>query len=355
MSPGPEPTQLGPTAARLGELDVLRGLAAAAVMLFHYTVRYGQIYGFPFPPLVRIGYGFFGVELFFCISGFVIFMTLDRTRRPMDFVVSRVARLWPAFIVAVLGTHLLVRCIGLPGREVTDAQALLNLTMIPELLHVPFVDGVYWSLQVELIFYAWMLLAFRCGLLKHVRLLLWAGLAPAAVYAAARIGLHRALPSLGATLLLVDYVPFFVIGMTAYRVRVQGCVRPADAAILVAACTLATISQSPAHGAVALLGCLLFCAVALDRLRWLARGPLVFLGTISYTLYLLHQNVGYIVIRSAAPKVGTQLALALAICVAIASAALLTTLVERPARDWLRARYRQMRRGSGLAAGAVIG
>ena len=94
---------------RVRELDVLRGLAAAAVVLFHYTVRYGALYGYPAPPSVRVPTGFYGVEVFFCISGFVIFMTLDRTRRPMDFVVSRVSRLWPAYIVAIAVTFAVVR------------------------------------------------------------------------------------------------------------------------------------------------------------------------------------------------------------------------------------------------------
>jgi peptidoglycan/LPS O-acetylase OafA/YrhL len=56
---------------RLAELDVLRGLAALAVMLYHYTVRFTQLYpNFP-PAAAKLPCGFFGVE-FFCISGFVI-------------------------------------------------------------------------------------------------------------------------------------------------------------------------------------------------------------------------------------------------------------------------------------------
>ena len=115
---------------RLVELDVLRGLAALAVMLYHYTVRFTQLYpNFP-PAAAKLPCGFFGVEFFFCISGFVIFMTLDRTRRPMDFVVSRVARLWPACLAAMTVTFCAVDLIGLPGREVSALHALANVTML---------------------------------------------------------------------------------------------------------------------------------------------------------------------------------------------------------------------------------
>ena len=114
---------------RLVELDVLRGLAALAVMLYHYTARFTQRYpNFP-PAAAKLPCGFFGVE-FFCISGFVIFMTLDRTRRPMDFVVSRVARLWPACLAAMTVTFCAVHLIGLPGREVSALHALANVTML---------------------------------------------------------------------------------------------------------------------------------------------------------------------------------------------------------------------------------
>ena len=80
----------------------LAGLAALAVVLFHYTVRYDELFTYASPPLFRATQGFYGVEFFFGISGFVIFMTLDRSRRAMDFVVSRFSRLWPALALVSL-------------------------------------------------------------------------------------------------------------------------------------------------------------------------------------------------------------------------------------------------------------
>ena len=66
---------------RLVELDALRGIAAMAVVAYHYTTHYANQIGH----LTRLRFGFpagnYGVHLFFLISGFVIFMTLERTRR----------------------------------------------------------------------------------------------------------------------------------------------------------------------------------------------------------------------------------------------------------------------------------
>src|SRR5262250_3203475 len=82
LQPGPK--------SRLEELDVLRGLAALAVVVFHYSGHATRYFtGFPFHFTV----GLHGVELFFVISGFVIFMTLERTARLRDFAVSRFSRL----------------------------------------------------------------------------------------------------------------------------------------------------------------------------------------------------------------------------------------------------------------------
>ena len=59
---------------RLLELDALRGIAAMMVVLFHLTMNTAiEKFGFR--------YGVTGVDLFFIISGFVIFLTLNKSRR----------------------------------------------------------------------------------------------------------------------------------------------------------------------------------------------------------------------------------------------------------------------------------
>lgn len=343
---GVSPMSMSGHDARVRELDVLRGLAAAAVVLFHYTVRYGALYGYPAPPAIRVPTGFYGVEVFFCISGFVIFMTLDRTRRPMDFVVSRVSRLWPAYIAAIVITFAVVRTFGLAGRETSIAQALVNLTMFQELLHVPDVDQVYWSLQVELIFYCWMLLAYVSGMLRHIRAILCAGLVPPLVYLFWRRQFGHDPSYLAGTLLLVTYIPYFTIGIAAYNLRKgKGKESPwKDLLLMLAAVGVVTLCGSVQDGVLAALAAVMFCLVAAGRLGGLAQAPLVFLGTISYPLYLLHQNIGYVVMReSMRTGMPADLAILLAIAVTIGLAAALTWSVEKPARAWLRdvyARYR---------------
>jgi len=111
-------------ASRIVELDALRGLAALAVVAFHYTTLYGELYGHSTQPPVSFGFGNYGVHLFFLISGFVIFMTLERTRTAMDFVVSRFSRLFPAYWVAILMSAAVVYTIGMPSQRATRKKRL---------------------------------------------------------------------------------------------------------------------------------------------------------------------------------------------------------------------------------------
>lgn len=84
---------------RLIELDALRGIAALSVVIYHYTTRYNSLYGHDsFLDNNYFHYCSQGVQLFFMISGFVIFLTLNHIKKPMDFVISRFSRLYPPIL-----------------------------------------------------------------------------------------------------------------------------------------------------------------------------------------------------------------------------------------------------------------
>jgi len=98
---------------RLPALDALRGIAALGVVLFHYLPYYDKLYGHSFSTPDTLGFGRYGVHLFFILSGFVIFMTLERTRSASWFGLARVP---PA--ACTLGRH----CIDLDCRSTDGAS-----------------------------------------------------------------------------------------------------------------------------------------------------------------------------------------------------------------------------------------
>ena len=83
----------------------------------------------------------------------------------------------------------------------------------------------------------------------------------------------------------------------------------------------------------------LFCY---DRLGWIVRKPLLFLGMISYPLYLTHANIGYILIRNLNQRsVNPNISALIAMACALLLAWLIHISVEKPAMQVIRKKYRQ--------------
>jgi peptidoglycan/LPS O-acetylase OafA/YrhL len=321
---------------RVTELDALRGLAALAVVLFHLTQRYHTMFtALPKMPFA-VSWGEYGVQIFFAISGFVIFMTLNKARRASDFILSRLSRLFPAYWVCVLITFSVLHLIGPAALQVPGWVGLVNLSMVQSFLLVPSVDGVYWSLSVELAFYVCMLGLWQLRLLGRIETLLfgWISLK----------WLWWFLPGLSyfaGLLVIQDYIPFFALGILAYRVWASERQWLQQMPILTfSALSVFWIDPAPIF-VVWCVTAALMMALASGRLVWLRMSPLVWLGGISYPLYLIHQNIGYaIMIRLDHAGFPIWLGFLVALTCAFTLAVLISTRVERPALIAIRQAWR---------------
>jgi peptidoglycan/LPS O-acetylase OafA/YrhL len=333
----------GNDGSRVPEIDALRGVAAMAVVLFHYTTRFNELFGGQAELGWEFRHGQYGVNLFFIISGFVIFMTLQRTSRPMDFVVSRFSRLFPAYWVAIALTFAITHLLGLPQKLVTLPEAAGNAIMVHGLFHIPHVDGVYWTLEVELLFYVGMFLLYRTGRLHQIERALFALLGLRVAYFLLERYAGISLPWIAFRLLILQYLPWFAIGIAIYM-RLHP-MTPQDSrkstTIAIAAVVTLLLAESPWLG---LLACLLGLCVhlaATGRLPILRHPILVWLGGISYPLYLLHENIGWsIELRVLASGLSLPFAILGALAFTLALSHLLSKGVERPAMKWIRSRWR---------------
>lgn len=327
---------------RLTGIDALRGLAAISVVFYHYTTRYQQKFGFAEPPGIEFPFGHLGVNLFFVISGFVIFMTLERIRRPEDFVVSRFSRLFPTFWAAVLLTACVEALSQALGSGLSLPHIAANLLMVHEFLGFPSVDGVYWTLQVELFFYLWMFTLWLIGGLQ--RPYPWLGLWLLLSLAQGGVaGWSLPIPYRLAQLWLLPQIPFFVLGMAVYLQQSRGAAeRFGPFALGIAALTVIYLSQ----GSELLAWAISFLVLLQLALRINARAerlarPVLWLGAVSYPLYLLHQNIGYTVIHfSQQWGANALIAGLLALLVALLLAGGVHRLVELPAMDAIRRAYK---------------
>ena len=328
----------------MSQVDALRGLAALAVVLFHYTTHFSELYQPGQSQLLSAPYGYLGVNLFFIISGFVIFMTLERTAQPMDFVVSRFSRLFPNFWFAIVLTFAVTHWLGLPGKLVAIGPALANFIMIHSFFGVPHVDGVYWTLEVELLFYIGMFTLYRLRWLDEIHWVLLGFLALRLLYVVMAKGFGIDLPWIAFRLLILQYIPWFTVGICIYQLTRQRRVQ-ADAwplATAAAAVLTLVIAESVVMGVLAVLFGLLVYAAALGKLRVLNAGLFLWLGSITYPLYLIHENIGWsIQLQALAHGISLEVATVFVLALSLATATAMTRWVEQPALRAIRTRYRE--------------
>lgn len=329
---------------RLVEIDALRGIAALAVVLFHYTTGFSSLFGQNPPPTISFPGGHYGVNLFFIISGFVIFMTLEKTLRPMDFIVSRFSRLFPAYWVAIILTFFITHLLGLPGKLVDMTTAFGNIIMIHGLFQIPHVDGVYWTLEVELLFYCGMFLLYRFRCLHLITHALLGLLILRVTYflLAREYGIELSWTI--SRLLILKYIPWFAIGISVYLATNRHGVATWHRPALISCCAILSLfivdSIFEAILAIA-LGMLVFLAAS-SRAPILRHRLLVWLGTITYPLYLLHENIGWsLQLQLNAQGIPTDAAIVIALVCSLALADALTRWVEQPALRSIRAAYQR--------------
>jgi peptidoglycan/LPS O-acetylase OafA/YrhL len=345
---------LSSPASRIQELDALRGIAAIAVMLFHFTYRFGELYGYQSTPPVQFTQGSYGVQLFFLISGFVIFMTLNRTQRPLDFVVSRTSRLYPTYWAALISTFTIVSVFGLPGRELGWFPFLANFTMMQSFVPgVSSVDGVYWTLAVELCFYCVMFGVYTCNQMQRIEWigLLWIGLSLVEEITPLRDVFIGKLLNL---FLILNYAYLFVGGICFYKIFTKTATK-LTYATLIASVTMVPVF-TPVDGLLAVfISYGIFGLFLTGNLRVLNARLFVFMGTISYALYLVHQNIGYVVMLEIRDRGHSEnWGIVGAMVVAITLATAITYLVEKPLISLIRSHYKNWKeRGPVLASGAA--
>jgi peptidoglycan/LPS O-acetylase OafA/YrhL len=324
---------------RLDNVDALRALAVVAVMAFHYTARYpiNYVYYADHPAWQAI-YGYLGVQLFFVISGFCIYMTAERCPGVVVFWVRRVSRLQPAYVAAIALTFTVVVFWGLPGRETTLLQALGNVIWLNSIGKAPYVDGVYWSLIVEARLYIVFGILYFALPKDRDPIVWWSVLCLIGgavwLYDSENARNMIARYSFGIGTFVFPHSGLFLGGMAIYRWDALTWPRRLLAAAVYGLCCYCVAQNRTAL--LILLGMLPFCwAVMRWKSMWVPT-PVVYIGLISYPLYLVHQNIGIVAIRETAeliPSAYGRMLLAAAISVALA--ALLSATVEHRFRKQL--------------------
>jgi peptidoglycan/LPS O-acetylase OafA/YrhL len=289
------------TTSRYKELDALRGIAALVVILFHFTMEREQAkFGFEL--------GVTGVDLFFIISGFVIFMTINKVSVTLEFAINRFTRLFPVYWTCVTFTFLLQFIMALLASDMTSIswlQYLGNLTMFQYYLGIEDIDGPYWTMLVEMLFYISMAILFS---LKKLKYILPIGLTILLLsiindvwlqkYIHQLNGIHKIFP-------LFTHFPLFFAGIVFYKIMhaEKGAAKNILLYCFLPLCffTKLLLADNGGRGIgfisftqylfILSLYFLLFILFVYNKLRFIINRPLLFLGRISFPLYLIHHYI----------------------------------------------------------------
>jgi len=364
--------------------NILRGLAALSVVVSHLALGYWfdpatvtYFTGLPSvaadPPAIArffaaipLNYGSFGVGLFFVISGFVIPYSLV-AYDVKAFLIGRFFRIYPTFWCGVLiSAAAALAGAAIFGVNIPFATKELVKHMLAPLrpvLESRPVDGVVWTLEIELYFYA--LCAFlardiasgrrRLALVPFVIFAVWIPCFALAAHPPA--GYERLASRFQFVAVYLPMLILMFVGV-AYNLFRRGKIGGGEAAVWIAAFLglfVATWASGfigggwkplmwsviPLPSYLIAVGCFFAAAALRDKFR--SAPVLDFFADISYSLYVVHQLAGYVLLRMLTSwGVEANVATLLAIGFAIALAFALHRLVEGPTHRYGQAMARRL-------------
>lgn len=360
--------------------NILRGVAAVAVLFTHYfgvfwaradaaaglinapqIAKSGGIYILTWLAKGHVYFsgGEFGVALFFLISGFVIPFSFEKQTR-LGFIVSRFMRLWPTYAVGLTGALFFV---WLSSAAFNRAFPFSLPTIawnyglgLRDLAWAPGVDGIVWTLEIEVRFYLLCLVIapwLRAGRLSGI---LAAAVAVGVISAAANCLWPSILAAGGPWIgpiymgsLDGQMILYMLIG-TLFNFHMRGLVRLSWLLPLIAGDFLAcgalwrhgplTSSFLDGMGSYA-IALALFTGCYVFRERIGGRGALNWLASRSYSLYVMHAVPGYVIMRLAmAHGFRPWVCVGMALAWAFGSATIVHRVIEAPThrlgRKWAR-------------------
>lgn len=313
---------------RLRWMDGLRGLAALAVVFQHLFLPYLSATKAMvnwFDP------GVFGVGIFFCISGYVIPLSIKGcgASGAGEFLIARAFRLYPIYWVSL--------ALACTFYSISPIDVLANAMMIQRAIGYQDAVGVYWTLQIELLFYGFVAAMLLCNLFNRRGAILVAGISATALsvmLGVIRFSLHKKAPiavPIGLSFIFIGYA-FYLVKADVLARKYFAIFVAAVYAMLIVACFLGysqnwQYDENPLKFIVtyALAGAAFLYLSA----HWRSPSRLaIWMGSISYPLYLFHRPI-----RDAAATFmhnnGIGIAIfsfALTVCIA----SLASTYIEKP-------------------------
>ena len=293
-------------------LDPLRFFAAFWVMNFHYLGGLELSSG-----LSWYRYGNLGVELFFIISGFVIVQSLHG-KTLKEFTTGRFIRLFPLFWILCTATYVLTLIVP-HASHLNFSEYLVSITMLPNVINgitdhsTVLIDASYWTLTIELLFYAGIGIFSSLFSYDKIRyfLITWLGLSMLAFA-------YHIDQNFYVKLFLVSYASYFIFGSALALIATKQANNlyekyfdwtllfvSALYSIYIHPVAISPYTTPNPHDMNIITILLVIFFIGVPILVYLSRyvkntrilRGIMILGGLTYPLYLLHQRIGNVVIN----------------------------------------------------------
>lgn len=289
---------------RYQELDALRGIAALLVVFFHFTMLRDNYNSF-----FRLGTT--GVDLFFIISGFVIFLSINQVSNAKEFIINRVSRLYPTYWASITFTFIFIATIALLnktfGTEHLFLKYIANLSMFQFYFDTADLDGPYWTMIIEMLFYISILIFYRFKILNKIKIIGCVTCIVILVFT----NFFYDMASIKLTFFwfpILQFIPLFFAGIIFYKIYTEKKQKTINY-LLILFCLVCQISLFPIsgrsilfinwlqYGSILTVYFILFILFINNKLKLIINRFTLYVGKISFALYLTHQfiSLNYII------------------------------------------------------------
>lgn len=298
--------------------NTIRGVASLVVMLAHLTVASTAMSGaygglskiesgvfVEFTRAVSLGipnfsYGTFGVALFFLVSGFVIPFSLKsfsyKPNGALGFFVSRFFRIWPVYVFGFLFS-IFFRWLSfkIPGAEDSYGpwDFFIHMTLFRDWFGGIPLDGIVWTLEVEIKFYI-LSAIFAFATLQGKQYLTVFAMILSLVgwhFGVTSLPIYGEFPS--NLLFSTRFILFMTIGTNLYLLY-SNVISKEKCATWISLSAIVFLITSDVEKLSFIIGFLVFFSCFLARDSFKSGGIFGFFANISYPLYVTHALFGYV-------------------------------------------------------------